>query len=446
VEFSELDSALEWLDGHIDFESKMPSRRALPTLDRMRSMMALLADPQESIPSVHITGTNGKGSTSAMVTALMMAQGLRVGTYTSPNLHRVSERLAHNGEPIGDDAFVEVLSELASMESMLEERPTRFELLTAAAWAWFANDAVDAMVVEVGLGGTWDSTNVMHGDVALLTNFSYDHTDVLGPTLEGIAEDKSGIIEEGSVVVVGETRDDLVAIVEARAAAVGAAAVWVAGRDFGCEDNRVAVGGRLVTLWTPAARYEDVLVPLHGAHQGANAACALAAAEAFFGGPLDAAVVDEGFAMVRVPGRLEVVGRRPLLLVDGAHNVAGMEALGRALAEEFDVEGARVAVVGMLSGRDPSAMLAALAPSGVTTVVACQPDSPRALPATDLADAGRALGLTVYVEPLVHDAVSLARGMVDPSGLIVITGSMYTVGTARADILAGAVRWEDAGR
>jgi dihydrofolate synthase/folylpolyglutamate synthase len=280
----------------------------------------------------------------------------------------------------------------------------------------------------------------------VLTNFSYDHTDVLGPTLEGIAEDKSGIIEKGSVVVIGETRPDLVAIVEAHAAAVGASAVWRAGRDFGYEDNRVAVGGRLVTLWTPDGRYEDVLVPLHGAYQAANAACALAAAEAFFGRPLSAVAVDEGFGMVRVPGRLEVVGRRPLLLVDGAHNVAGMEALGRALVEEFDVEGERVAVVCMLSGRDPSAMLAALAPSGVKTVVACQPDSPRALPAADLAEAGRALGLSVHVEPSVHDALTLARGLVDAAGLIVITGSMYTVGTARADILAGAVRWEDAGR
>jgi dihydrofolate synthase / folylpolyglutamate synthase len=446
VPFTDLDGALEWLDSHIDFESKMPSRRALPTLDRMRALMTLLGDPQESIPSVHVTGTNGKGSTSAMVTSLMMAQGLSVGTYTSPNLERVSERLAYNGEPIDDVSFLAVLSELASIEPMLAERPTRFELLTAAAWSWFADVAVDAMVVEVGLGGTWDSTNVMHGDVALLTNFSYDHTDVLGPTLEGIAEDKSGIIEEGSIVVAGETNPDLLAIVEAGAARVGAAAVWVAGRDFGCEDNRVAVGGRLVTLWTPGGRYEDVLVPLHGAHQGTNAACALATAEAFFGRGLDPAVVDEGFGIVRVPGRLEVVGRRPLLVLDGAHNVAGMTALGLALAEEFAVEGNTVAVVGMLSGRDPSAMLAALAPSGVSTVVACQPDSPRALPVSVLAEAGRALGLTVHEEPSVHDALSLARGLVNARGLIVITGSMYTVGAARGEVLAGAVRWEDAGR
>lgn len=442
----DLDDALEWLDSHIDFESNMPSRRALPTLDRMHALMRVLGDPHESIPSVHVTGTNGKGSTSAMVSALMMAQGLRVGTYTSPNLHRVSERLAQDGEAIDDDAFLAVLNQLAAIETMLGERATRFELLTAAALSWFADEAVDVMVIEVGLGGTWDSTNVLHGDVAVLTNFSYDHTDVLGPTLEGIAEDKSGIIEPGSTVVVGETRPELVAIVEARAARVGAAAVWVSGRDFGCEENRVAVGGRLVTLWTPGGRYEDVLVPLHGAHQGANAACALAAAQAFFGRPLDPEVVQEAFAGVQVPGRLEVLGRRPLLLVDGAHNVAGMAALGHALAEEFAVEGDTVAVVGMLSGRDPSAMLAALAPAGVAALVACQPDSPRALPAADVAEAGRALGLRVHVEPEVVAALAMARTLVDARGLVVVAGSLYTVGAARGKILAAAVPWEDAGR
>jgi dihydrofolate synthase/folylpolyglutamate synthase len=440
-----LDDALVWLDSHIDFESSMPTGRALPTLDRMQALMAVLGDPQESIPSVHVTGTNGKGSTSAMVTALLMAQGLSVGTYTSPNLHRVSERLARNAEPIDDESFVSVLSELAALESLVGERPTRFELLTAAALSWFSSEAVDAMVVEVGLGGTWDCTNVVHGDVALLTNFSYDHTDVLGPTLEGIAEDKAGIIEAGSQVVVGDAAGALVAIVEAQAARVGAASVWVAGRDFGCESNEVAVGGRLITLNTPGGRYPDVLVPLHGAHQGQNAACALAAVEAFFGRPLDPDVVGAAFEAVRVPGRLEVLGRHPLLLVDGAHNVAGMTALGLSLTEEFALYGDTVVVVGMLSGRDPSAMLAALAPAGVSTVVACAPDSSRAIPAQDVADAARALGLVAHVEPNVRTALSLARGMVDADGLVVVAGSLYVVGDARAEILAEAVRWEDAG-
>ena len=444
--FESLGDALAWLDGHIDFESNMPRRRAVPSLERMRALTALLGEPQDSIPSVHVTGTNGKGSTSAMLTALFMAKGLTVGTFTSPNLHTVSERIARNGEPIDDAAFTEVLTELALLEPLLPERLTRFELLTAAALSWFATEAVDAMVIEVGLGGTWDSTNVVHGDVAVLTNVSFDHTDVLGPTLEGIAADKSGIMEPGSRVVVGELAPDLLDIVLAHAAEVGAGPVWVAGRDYGVESNWVAVGGRLVTLWTPGGRYDEVLVPLHGAHQGTNAATALAAAEAFFDEPLAPDVVDEAFASVRVPGRLEVLGRRPLLLVDGAHNAAGMATLGDALRDEFEVEGATVAVVGMLSGRDPSAMLSPLASAGVAAVVACAPDSPRAMPAATVAEAARALGLNVYVEPDVRDALRLARGMVDADGLVVVAGSLYVVGAARADALASAVPWEDAGR
>jgi dihydrofolate synthase / folylpolyglutamate synthase len=444
--FDDLDDALRWLDAHTDLEAAMPRRRALPTLDRMRALASLLGEPQGSIPTIHITGTNGKGSTSAMATALLMAKGLSVGTYTSPNLHVVAERLAHNGTQIDDDSFAEVLGELALLESMLEERPTRFELLTAAALSWFATEAVDSMVVEVGLGGTWDCTNVVHGDVAVLTNVSFDHTDVLGPTLEQIAADKAGIIEPESRVVVGAMDPALVEIVLQRACDVGAQSVWVAGRDFGCETNEVAVGGRLVTLWTPGGRYEDVVVPLHGAHQGLNAAVALAAVEAFFEEALDPVVVAEGFGAVRVPGRLEVLERRPLLLVDGAHNAAGMAALGAALRDEFAVVGSSVAVVGMLSGRDPLAMLAPLAESGVSTVVACEPESPRAMPVATVAEAGRALGQDVYQEPEVVQALRMARGMVDADGVVVVAGSLYVVGAARADALAASVPWEEAGR
>jgi dihydrofolate synthase/folylpolyglutamate synthase len=444
--FESVDDAVAWLDSHIDFEKHMPRRRLVPTLDGMRTLSALLGDPQDSIPSVHITGTNGKGSTSAMVTMLFLAKGLTVGTYTSPNLHSVAERIARNGEAIDDAALSDVLGELALLESLLEDRPTRFELLTAAALSWFATEAVDAMVVEVGLGGTWDSTNVVDGDVAVLTNVSFDHTDVLGPTLEGIAEDKAGIIKPGSRVVLGELAPHLLDIVLTRADEAGAASVWVAGRDFGCASNQVAVGGRMVTLWTPGGRYEDVLVPLHGAYQGANAAVALAAAEAFFGDALAPDAVEEGFAAVRVPGRLEVLGRRPLLLVDGAHNAAGMAALGAALTEEFAVDGTAVAVVGMLTGRDPSAMLEPLAAAGVRAIVACEPDSPRAMPVAAVAEAGRALGLAVYEEPDVRDAMRVARGMVDADGLVVVAGSLYVVGTARADALASSVPWEEAGR
>ena len=436
--FDDLPEALSWLDSHIDFESTMPTRRSLPSLDRMRALMALLGDPQLAYRSVHITGTNGKGSTAAMVTALFGAQGLTVGTYTSPNLSRVNERLARNGEPIDDDAFLEVLEGLARLEQMMEDPPTRFELLTAAALAWFADEAVDVAVVEVGLGGRWDCTNVVDGDVAVLTNVSYDHTEVLGPTLEDIARDKSGIIKAGSRVVVGELDPTLVALFRQAASDAGADEVWVRGIDFACTANRLAVGGRLIDVRTPGAAYGELLVPLHGTHQGDNASAALAAVEAFFDAPLHEDVVEEAFAAVRVPGRLEVVGRRPLVVVDGAHNVAGMFVLARSLDEEFDVDGEAQAVVGMLTGRDPVAMLEPLVAVGVRSVVTCTPDSPRALPAEVVAEAAVGLGMEALVVPSPGDAVRAAVARAGPDDRVVVCGSLYVVAEARRVLLRDA--------
>jgi dihydrofolate synthase/folylpolyglutamate synthase len=443
--FTSLRQALAWLDSHIDFESAMPSRRAIPTLDRMRQLVSVLGDPEGTFPSIHVTGTNGKGSTAAIATSLLAADGLTVGTYTSPNLSRVNERISRNGEPIDDASFTELLSALATYEPLLTERPTRFELLTGAALRWFADEAVEVAVIEVGLGGSWDSTNVVDAQVAVVTNISYDHTDVLGPTLEGIAADKAGIIKPGATVVIGETDPALAGLLAERAQAARAERVWLAGRDFDCTANRLAVGGRLVDLRTPGAVYGELLLPLHGPHQGANAACALTAVEAFFAAPLDEEVVEDGFAAVRVPGRLEVVGRLPLQVVDGAHNVAGMEALARALAEGFAVEGEQVAVVGMLRGRDPWAMLSPLAEIGVATVVACAPDSPRAMPAEQVAEAAASLGLKVVVAPKVADAVAQARSLVPTDGLLVVTGSLYVVADARGVLAEGPPGAERAG-
>jgi dihydrofolate synthase/folylpolyglutamate synthase len=432
VTFDDLPAALSWLDAHIDFESIMPSRRSLPTLDRMRRLSALLGDPETAYPAVHITGTNGKGSTAAMASSLLAARGLSVGTYTSPNLSRVNERMARNGEPIDDGALVEVLESLARLEPMMEDPPTRFELLTAAALAWFADEAVDVAVIEVGLGGRWDCTNVVDAAVAVLTNVSYDHTEVLGPTLEDIVRDKSGIVKAGSRVVVGETDPTLVDLVRQAAVGVGAAEMWVRDADFACTANRLAVGGRLIDVRTPGASYGELLVPLHGAHQGENASCALAAVEAFFGSPMDEALVEEGLASVRVPGRLEVIGRRPLVVVDGAHNVAGMIVLARSLVEEFAVDGDDQAVVGMLRGRDPVAMLEALLTAGVRSVVVCAPDSPRALPVEVVAEAARGLGMEVATAASPTEAVALALGRAGPDDRVVVCGSLYVVAEARA--------------
>jgi dihydrofolate synthase/folylpolyglutamate synthase len=430
--FDDLDQAIAWLDGHVNFESVALTRRSLPTLDRMRQLVRLLGDPQDAFPAIHLTGTNGKGSTAAMATALLGAQGLTVGTYTSPNLSRVNERLSRNGEPIDDEAFLEVLQTLARVEPMMEDPPTRFELLTAAALLWFGDEAVDVAVIEVGLGGQWDSTNVVDGEVAVITNVSFDHTEVLGPTLEDIASDKAGIFKSGSRVVIGETDPTLVALLRDRAVRAGAVEVWVRGEAFGCTANRVAVGGRLIDVRTPGGAYGEVLVPLHGAHQGDNAACALAAVEAFFGAPLHEQVVEDAFAQVRVPGRLEVVHRHPLVVVDGAHNVAGMLTLARSLVEEFNADGEAVAVVGLLSGRDPSAMLDALLTAGIRSVVTCVPNSPRAMPATVVAEAAAALGMEVTVGASPSEAVREAVERAGPDGRVVVCGSLYVVAEARS--------------
>jgi dihydrofolate synthase/folylpolyglutamate synthase len=440
IPFSSLTEAATWLDGHIDYESKMPSRRALPTLDPMRELVHLMGNPERTYPSLHLTGTNGKGSTAAMITSLIGAMGLSVGTYSSPNLSRINERIARNGVPIDDESFAMVLSTLAALEPLMSDRPTRFELLTAAALAWFADEAVDAGVIEVGVGGTWDATNVVDGTVSVVTNISYDHTEILGPTLEGIAEDKAGIVKSGGIAVIGESDPGLASIIETKAREAGADQVWLAGRDFACRANRLAVGGRLVDLATPGASYGEVLVSLNGPHQGVNAACALAASEAFFGRPLDEEVVEEAFGSVKVPGRLEIVGRQPLTLIDGAHNVAGMESLAAAIIEGFAVDGPTVGVIGMLRGRDPSAMLSAIMPVGIRTLFACAPDSPRAVAPEAIAEAGRALGLDVEVASSVGEAIRAARSQVPDDGMLFVAGSLYVVADARTLLLDAARR------
>ena len=377
----------------------------------MRALVRLLGDPQQAYPAVHITGTNGKGSTAAMATALLGAQGLTVGTYTSPNLSRVNERLSRNGEPIDDDALVEVLEALARLEPLMEDPPTRFELLTAAALAWFADEAVDVAVVEVGLGGRWDCTNVVDAEVAVLTNVSFDHTEVLGPTLEDIARDKSGIFKAGSRVVIGETDPTLVAQLRRAAEAAGAAEVWVRGNDFACTSNRLAVGGRLIDVRTPGAAYGELLVPLHGAHQGDNASTALAAVEAFFGSPL----ARGRWSRRRSPRCGCPVGSRwsagtPWWWWTGPTTWPACWSWPDRSSRSSPSTARTRPWWACCPGRDPVAMLEALLTAGIRSVVACAPDSPRALPAEVVAEAASGLGMEVTVAATPGDAVQLALG------------------------------------
>jgi len=423
--------ALAWLDSHVNLEVNAASERRVmtPTLDRIEALTQLLGSPQLEFPTVHLTGTNGKTSVARMTTSLLVESGLSVGAYTSPHLERVNERMAWNGEPIDDDTLAHLLTTLATVEEHIEERPTFFELLTAAALEWFADIAVEAAVVEVGLGGRWDATNVVSGDVAVVTNVSIDHVEYLGPTREQIAAEKAGIVKPGSVLVLGETDPALADIFDARVAG----RVVRRGSDFGVGSQRVALGGRVVDLFTPAATYTDVFLPLHGAHQVDNAAIALMAAEAFVGAPLSPDLVATAFAAVRSPGRLEVVGHQPLVLLDGAHNVAGGVALCRALAEEF-ADSPRTLVAGLLREKEPHEMLEALGVRQAARVICCRPPSPRALDPAQVAGAARDLGVDaerIEVVDGVEDAVARALAVTAPDEQVVVTGSLYVVGAAR---------------
>jgi dihydrofolate synthase / folylpolyglutamate synthase len=442
-----LDDVLAWLDRHVDLERRAdapsPRRVEAPTLDRIQVLVGLLGDPQHAYPVVHVTGTNGKTSASRLVASLLEARGLTVGLFTSPHLSRVNERLARNGEPISDDDLADVLGRIRAVELLMDDTPTFFEIVTAAAFDWFADVAVDVAVVEVGMGGLWDATNVADATVAVVSNVDVDHVEYLGPTREGIAREKAGIVKPGSILVLGETDPELAPVFEA----TPHDAVLRRGIDFGVRSTQLAHGGRVVSLYTPGGEHPDLYLPLHGAHQADNAALALAAAEAFFGGqPLDDEVVADGFATVTVPGRLEVVGRSPLVLVDGAHNPHGAAALARALDEAFVVvpdrltgaAGGRTYVVGVLASHEPGGMLEALAVGPDDRVVACRPPSPRALDPRHVAAAARARGLpaaAIEVVPDVADAVDRAIAVAGPDGQVVITGSLYVVGAARTHLL-----------
>jgi dihydrofolate synthase/folylpolyglutamate synthase len=394
----------------------------------MRELCSVLGDPQDQQPAVHLTGTNGKGSVARMITALLGAHDLPVGTYTSPHLEVINERISRNGEVITDDALAAVLTDLAGIEPLLDRAPSYFELLTAAAFRWFSDEAVAAAVVEVGLLGRWDATNVVDGVVAVLTNVGHDHTDGVGDWRRRIAEEKAGIVKEGATFVLGETAPDLADLFEA----TPAAEVWRRDADFGCRANVLAVGGRLLDLWTPGGEYDEVFLPLHGPHQGENAAIALAAAEAFFGRALEPALVTEALASVRNPGRFEVVQHEPLLILDGAHNREGAIAAAEALAEGFEIAGDTHLVIGVLQGRDPQELLEIVGAADAAHVVCCTPDSSRAMPARELADLVTRIG----GHPVVVDDVAraLERALADATtdDAVLVTGSLYTVGAARA--------------
>ncbi|HEY9408424.1 MAG TPA: folylpolyglutamate synthase/dihydrofolate synthase family protein [Jiangellaceae bacterium] len=422
---------------------RWPENQIEPSLERIRDLVDVMGNPQHGYPVVHIGGTNGKTSTARMVDELLRELNLRTGRFTSPHLQSVTERISLDNEPISPERFVEVYNEVAPyldfVDSRHDERLSYFETLTAMAYAAFADAPVDVAVVEVGLGGSWDATNVADGKVAVVAPISIDHADYLGDTIELIAEEKAGIIKPGSFVVLGAQQAAAAEILLARVGEVGATLARQ-GIEFGVRHREMAVGGQLLTLQGLADTYEDVFLPLHGEHQAGNAAMALAAVEAFAGGGregLDPEAVRAAFARVSSPGRLEALRRGPVVLVDAAHNPAGAGALAAALSDEF-ASTTLVAVLAVLADKDAVGILEALEPA-VEAVVVTTNSSPRALPAAELAR----LAHDVFGEDRVFQASPLPEAIDVGLALaereasfgghgVIVTGSVVTAGDARA--------------
>jgi dihydrofolate synthase/folylpolyglutamate synthase len=414
-------------------------------LSRIEALLDLLGSPQRAYPAIHLTGTNGKTSTARMIDSLLTAHGLRVGRYTSPHLDSVRERISIAGQPISEQRFVEIYGEVAPVatyvDAQIDEPLTYFDLTTAMAFAAFADAPVDVAVVEVGLGGLEDSTNVLQAGTCVLGPIGLDHTEWLGDTLADIALAKVGIVYKGAAVITARQPPEALEPILRHCADVGAT-IAREGEEFGVLRRSLAVGGQVLTLQGLSGEYDQIHLPLHGAHQAQNAALALAAVEAFLGGDaeraLDPAVLREGFAAATSPGRLERVRTAPTILLDAAHNPAGVGALVTALVEEFDLRRI-IAVVAVLDDKDIRTMLDILEPA-VEAVVVTANSSPRAMPAAVAA----AVAVDVFgpdrvrVEPALPDAieaaVELAEADLDVAvgGVgVVITGSVVTVADAR---------------
>jgi dihydrofolate synthase/folylpolyglutamate synthase len=430
-----------------ELDRRWPETRIEPSLARIAALVDLLGSPQRCYPVLHIAGTNGKTSVARMLDALLSGLGLRVGRYTSPHLQRATERISLDGTPIGPERYVEAYHEIEPYVALVDAGSSvpmsKFEVLTGMAFATFADTPVDAAVVEVGLGGSWDATNVADAAVAAITPVAVDHVNYLGSDIAGIAAEKAGIIKPGSVAVLAQQVPEVARVLAARSVQVDAT-VAREGMEFGVLARDIAVGGQQLKLQGLAGVYDQVFLPLHGAHQSRNAALALAAAEVFFGAganqSLDIDAVRDAFATVTGPGRLERVRTAPSVFLDGAHNPHGARALAVALCEDFSFS-RLVAVVGVMRDKDVRGILAELEPV-IDEVVVTVSSSYRAMDIDDLTEAARDVfgESRLRVQRRLPDAIEAAVASAteadpDPDRIsgagVVITGSVAMVGEAR---------------
>jgi dihydrofolate synthase/folylpolyglutamate synthase len=413
-----------------------------PSLHRMEALCEALDHPERSLDAIHITGTNGKTSTARIASALLGGLDLKVGSYTSPHLQTIRERIALNGEPITEDVFADAFDHLTpfvkATEKKLDERLSYFEILTGLFFLW-ASENCDVAVVEVGLGGRWDATNVMDAPVAVITNIALDHVQMLGETRAQIAGEKAGIVKLGSRVVTGERDPEMLAILGSGPEAE----LLVLDRDFAVEGNDLALGGRYLTVRTTDRLYEDLILPLHGSHQGRNAAIALQAVTSFLPeGSLSPDTIATGLRSVSAPGRLEFL-RNDRVVLDVAHNPEGVSALVASLREAFPFEKV-VFVAGILADKDHVGMLQELTRVPGTAVFT-EARSVRSRPAAELVAAASELGMESVAIEDVSSAIDAALARASGSDLIVVTGSHYVVGEARTHLLGSATSPDSTG-
>jgi len=422
--------------------SRWPEHRVAPTLGRIRALTELLGDPQRAYPVIHLTGTNGKGSTAAMIESLLRADGLRTGRFTSPHVMSVTERIAIDGEPISNERFDELWREIEPYVALVDERKidgvsmTFFEIMTAMAYAAFADAPVNVAVVEVGLGGTWDATNVVDAAVAVVTPIDLDHTHLLGRTIAEITREKAGIIKPGAHAILAGQSLEAAEILLARCAEVGALPQRE-GVDFGVIDRKLAVAGQLIRLSGADGPVDEIFLPFYGAHQAANAAQALAAAEAFLGlKALHPDVVREGFAQVHFPGRLELVRRSPPVVLDAAHNPHGARAAAEGITEAFAFT-PLIGVIAVMTDKDARGILEVFEEIMNHVVITRVASTSRGMPAEALGEvAAEVFGASrVTVVPRLDDAIDRAVALAEEDGVgspgVLITGSVVAVGEAR---------------
>ena len=429
-----------------ELDARWPESRIEPSLDRIRLLLDYLGNPQNTFRSIHIAGTNGKTSTSRMIDSLLQSFGIRTGRYTSPHLENIRERISLNGEVITPEFFVYTYEDIKPyidlVDSQSEHPLSYFEILTAMAYAAFADAPIDVAVIECGMGGAWDATNVIDSDVAVMTPIGLDHQEYLGETIGEIAQTKSGIFRLGKPSVLAHQSREAAEVL-IRESAIIESIPLREGLDFALLHRDVAVGGQLLSIQGIGGTYDEIFLPLHGRHQASNATLALTSVEAFLGGGaqrLDVDVVRDGFANVASPGRLEVVHRNPTIILDAAHNPHGVIALREAISEEFSFD-KLVAIVAILGDKDVANFLSELA-HVVDEVIVTENTSSRAMPTEELFT----LANEIFDEGLVSSAGSIKRaielaidGASHPTQSvgILITGSVVTVGTARTLLKKG---------